>query len=298
MYRVDACQCCGGRALDAYPAGVAPFIVDYVLGGQAESSQLLECRSCAFRGYATRFTDDEAARLYRDYRGERYFRVRHRHEPWYTRAFNDALGKAGGVEARQAEIAGWIADLCPTATSVLDYGGDRGQFLPAKPGLERFVYDISGVTPVAGVSAFTGERTFDAIVISQVLEHVSDVGKILDHARSLAAPGAALIVEVPYEHFDLRWLPKSHLYQAYVDRVLGTPLVKTALDFYSAAFRLKLGVIPPLGFPRMHEHINYFCDRALRAALGTRGFEVVSCEATTTSSGRVWLALGRAAPRT
>jgi hypothetical protein len=43
----------------------------------------------------------------------------------------------------------------------------------------------------------------------------------------------------------------------------------------------------------MHEHINYFDGRALRAALGTRGFDVVLCEQTTTSSGAVWLALAR-----
>lgn len=300
MYRVDACQCCGGRALEAYPAGVAPFIREYVLAGRSESTRLLTCRACGFRFYETRYTDEEAARLYRDYRGERYFEVRHRHEPWYTRAFNERLSAETGHEARQAEIGAWIDELHPNAASVLDYGGDRGQYLPPRPGRERFVYDISGVTPVAGVKAFAtpaalGDRQFDAIVVSQVLEHVSDVGGILDHVRSLAAPGSAVVVEVPDEHFNLRWLPRrSRMYQSYVDRVLGTPGVRTALDFYSAAFRTKLGLVPPLGFPRMHEHINYFDGGALRAAFQTRGLDVVRCEKTTTSYGRVWLTLGRA----
>lgn len=299
MYRVDRCMCCGSDDLEAYPAGVAPFIVEYVLDGRHESSRLFECRACAFRFYETRFDDAEAARLYSDYRGERYFRVRHRHEPWYTRAFNEGLGKHGGVETRRSEIAKWLGELGSKPKRILDYGGDRGQFLPTLPGVERFVYDISGVFPEPGVIAFASERelegrTFDAIVISQVLEHVSDVAHILDHARALASPsGCALIVEVPDEHFDLRFMGKSARYQRHVDRVLETQPFARAFDFYSAAFRTKLGTIPPLGFPRMHEHINYFDGRSLRAALSTRGFEVMRCDRTTTSSGRVWLALAR-----
>jgi hypothetical protein len=299
MYRVDSCQCCGSRELDSYPAGIAPFIVEYVLDGKAESSRLFECKACGFRFYETRYTDAEAATLYGDYRGERYFRVRHRHEPWYTRAFNEGLGKTGGIEVRQNEIGAWIDRLRPSATTVLDYGGDRGQFLPVRPTLTRYVYDISGVEPEPGVTAFAtradlGRRTFDALVLSQVLEHGSEVGQILDHARALATRGAALVVEVPFEHFDLRLMGRSPRYQRYIDTVLRTPVVSRAFDFYSAACRLKLGVIPPLGFPRMHEHINYFSGQSLRAALDTRGFEVVSCSQETTSSGRVWLALARA----
>ena len=305
MYRIDRCQCCGSVELEAYPAGVAPFIVEYVLEGHASSSRLMECRGCAFRFYETRFDEAEAARLYADYRGERYYRVRHRHEPWYTRAFNDGLAKTGGVDARRREIATWLAEHAGLSkiTSVLDYGGDRGQFLPVLPGLDRFVYDISGVAPEPDVTAFSSEaeldgRTFDAIVISQVLEHVSDVAHILDHARSLAAPGGALlVVEVPSEHFDLRWMGKSARYQAFVDRVLGTQPFARAFDFYSAVFRTRLGVIPPFGFPRMHEHINYFDGRSLRAALSARGFEVLACEERTTSSGPVWLALARSRAR-
>jgi hypothetical protein len=302
MHRIDHCQCCGSRSLDAFPAGVAPFITEYVLSGVAESSRLFVCRGCGFRFYETRYDDAEAARLYGDYRGERYFRARHRHEPWYTRALNDDLGKLGGVDARRREIATWLHEHrgAISVRDVLDYGGDRGQFLPIDPGLARFVYDISAVTPDPGVTAFAsaeaiGDRTFDAIVLSQVLEHVSDVAAILDHTRALAAPtGALVIVEVPDEHFDLRFVPRSGRYQRHIDRVLARQPFARAFDFYSAAFRVRFGVIPPLGFPRMHEHLNYFEGDSLRAALTTRGFEVVVCERRATSSGRVWLTIARA----
>ncbi|MFI5298744.1 MAG: class I SAM-dependent methyltransferase [Polyangiales bacterium] len=301
MHRIDRCPCCDGGWLDAYPAGVAPFIVERALGGVWSSSRLMVCRDCDFRFYETRYDDDEAARLYADYRGEQYFRLRHKHEPWYTRAFNEDLGRLGGVEARRAEIATWIAThrgARPIA-SVLDYGGDRGQFLPIDPKLDRFVFDISGVEPEPGVTAFSTReaiagRTFDAIVLSQVLEHVSDVAGILDHVRALAAPtGAIVIVEVPDEHFDLRWLGRSARYQRHVDRVLSRQPFARAFDFYSAAVRVKLGMIPPLGFPRMHEHINYFEGRSLRAALEKRGLEVVVCEKHVTEAASHWLAIAR-----
>jgi len=62
MYTIDRCQCCGGRELTAYPAGVAPFIVEYVLGGIFQTSRLMECRVCAFRFYETRFDESESSR--------------------------------------------------------------------------------------------------------------------------------------------------------------------------------------------------------------------------------------------
>jgi hypothetical protein len=193
MYRIDQCPCCDGRELDAYPAGIAPFIAEYALDGSNAPTRLFRCRACSFRFFEHRFTDEEAARLYAGYRGERYFQVRNRHEPWYTRTFNTQLSKTGGVAERRETIAALVRAHHAPIRSILDYGGDRGQFLPDLAGVERFVFDISGVPAEPGVTAFSSAaqvegRTFDAVLASQLLEHVSDVSAVLQHIRALAAP--------------------------------------------------------------------------------------------------------------
>lgn len=297
MYRIDQCPCCGGRELDAFPAGVAPFIAEYALEGHNVPTRLFRCGACAFRFFEHRFTEDEAARLYAGYRGDRYFQVRHKHEPWYTRAFNAQLSTTGGVAERRDATAALVRAHHAPIRSILDYGGDRGQFLPELAGVERFVFDISGVPAELGVTAFSRAaevegRTFDAVLASHLLEHVSDVSAVLRHIRALASPSDAMvIIEVPDEHFDLRWIGRGPAYAAHVRRVLSQQPFARLFDLYSAAFRVKLGLIPPLGFARVHEHINYFERRSLRTALRCHGFEVLRCDRVTSAGGSCWRAV-------
>jgi SAM-dependent methyltransferase len=288
MYLADACPCCGSERHAAYPALTSPFLAAYVLERPPEPVRLLECEGCGFRFFESRLTDAENERLYAGYRGERYYRERHRREPWYTRKVNDAIGGDPEILRGRRELverfvrthAGEAADR---VESVLDFGGDRGQVIPEGLGREKFVYEISGTHPVAGVTRIgtteeLASRRFDLVLLCHVLEHCSDPGAVLGEVRALLRPGALLYVELPFERADLRFLSKRARYASYLRAIRRVPPLLTALDFYSTLVRTRLRAMPPLGFVKMHEHVNFFDAPSLRALFDRCGLETVACE--------------------
>lgn len=286
MRLAESCLCCESRDLRAWPAIVAPFLAERALGGSPTRRRLLQCRRCGFRFFDVRLDDAEIARLYDGYRDERYLRERRRHEWWYTRRANEQLGgDEGRVRARRAELSRFLGAHCSLdrVASVLDYGGDRGQLIPPELGVERFVFDVSGVPPADGVRSIRTERelagrTFDLVLLSHVLEHVSEPAAFLERLRPLGRAGSLLYVEVPLERPRLGGVLRGRAGEAWLDLLLGAPRVLRAFDFYSTAFRVGLGVVPPLGFTKVHEHLSFFEPRSLRGLLARVGFEVVAVE--------------------
>lgn len=93
MSLLEDCPACGAPATRSHPALTAPFIAAYVLERPVEPCRLMICDDCGLWFFDRRYSDAEMAKLYGNYRGDGYFEARHRFEPWYTRAFNDHLGR-------------------------------------------------------------------------------------------------------------------------------------------------------------------------------------------------------------
>lgn len=294
MHLAHACPCCRSSELDVWPAIVSPFVAARALLRAPTRCRLQECRACGFRFFDARLDDDEVARLYDGYRDDRYFRERHRHEWWYTRRANERLGgDEAGVRGRRAALARFLAAHTDAATHarlrcegrVLDYGGDRGQFIPEGLGRDRLVFDLSGVTPVEGVRAIRDEaelagQRFDLVLLAHVLEHVSDPTAFLARLRALGRAPARLYVEVPLERPRLFGVLRGRAGEAWLELLLRAPRVLGAVDFYSTACRVGLGFVPPMGLAKAHEHLNFFEPRSLRALLESAGFSVDAVEAT------------------
>ncbi|MDB4945567.1 MAG: Methyltransferase type 11 [Labilithrix sp.] len=285
-YLARQCLCCNGTSARTYPAVVAPFLRAYALEGGPRTTTLRECDGCGFRWFEDRLTDAEAERLYAGYRGERYFAARHRAEPWYTRKVNDAIGDSPELlAARRDMVDGFLRQHLDVSTigDVLDYGGDRGQLIPPV-GQRRFVYEISGLTPVAGVgniasAADLAGRSFDLVLLCHVLEHCSDPQKVLrEVAPLLRGEGATLYVELPFERTALRFLGSSERYSRYLEGLGRIAPALTAVDLYSTLFRVRYDVVPPLGFVKMHEHLNFFDESSLRALFASCGLEALVVE--------------------
>lgn len=277
-YPASACPSCESTSWTAYPAVVAPFVAEYALGahGPAPATRLIECRDCGLRFFEDRYTDSEIAKLYDDYRGERYFEARHRHEPWYTRGANSDIGDD---PERRSVIERFVKRKVAHVGDLLDYGGDRGQYIPQGLADRSFVYEISGVEPVAGITAIATEkelegRTFDLVLLCHVLEHASSPRALLERlARLLRDQEGLLYVEVPFERPKLDLLGRRAGYAGWLNALRRMGPALKAVDFVSTAFRLKLGFVPPLGLVKLHEHINFFDERSLRAMLEAAGLE-------------------------
>lgn len=285
MRSIEQCPICEGTSSESWPALVAPFVAEYVLRSPVSICVLKECSNCGFRFFDPRFEDMEMARLYSGYRGAEYFDTRHHYEFWYSRHHNDHSGKNKTVVAsRKAFLFDAIRrKVDPNSLDrVLDFGGDSGQLLPEGLGRERHVFEISDAEPVRGVTKLNNEtllqsHSYDLVVLSHVLEHTPDPVLLLHKVASLLRPGGWLYVEVPWERYSLRLLEESPSYFRYLGWVSKHSGILKVLDLYSTGFRILLNVVPPFGFPKLHEHINFFNEHSLAEGCTKAGLDVQEC---------------------
>lgn len=127
-------------------------------------------------------------------------------------------GIAGAIESARVRTVLGLAQIQP-GDAVLEVGCESGRLLSRVPpacriagadisrrALEdaaaRFVrqgrpVELFQVDAQRGLPFERGE--FDVILCSEMLEHVEEPGRVLDHLRSLATPATRLVVSVPIE---------------------------------------------------------------------------------------------------
>jgi len=282
MKCVADCPICGGSRCGEWPGVLAPFMADRLGINGPIPCQVLECGECGFRYSDLRLDEQEVSRLYENYRGETYFQVRHAREPWYTRGMNQGLGAdPEAMRTRQDRLADLLKaeGLWDTIHSVLDFGGDRGQFIPSGLGGEKWVYDISAVQVEPGICACSrldelGRDRFDLVMMCHVLEHVMEPVALLDTTAALVAEGRTLYVEVPLERTRIGGVRRSPI---------SHPGLHKALDFFSTVTRVMLGWLPRGTQLKVSEHVNFFDERSLRAAMERAGLRVIRLEARTSN---------------
>lgn len=302
MKIIDRCPSCGGAPSRSWPALTAPFIAEYALQAPVSLCLLLECGSCGLRFFDHRYEDEEMKRLYSGYRGEAYFQARHRHEFWYLRRHNEGTGHDSDVlVARKAATEAFLRGHTEVAllSRVLDYGGDSGQFIPDGIGSQKDVFEVSDAPPIPGVRRYSDEALleeggYDLVLLNHVLEHAADPADLLRRVTRLMQPGTGLLhLEVPLERYDLDWVGQG-AGEAHRLATLAThPHWLRWLDFYSTLFRVAMKAIPPMGFLKLHEHINLFDGRALAKACTSAGLEVLAIDTGDRGSGNVVTVLAR-----
>lgn len=255
------CICCDGDRLSRSPAVLMPFVAQRVFGhepveitaewglrdlrnGMAYTlCNSLQCQECGVLFLDFRFTDEQMAALYHNYRDELYNSQRIRYEPGYASVVGHYAKRADYL----AEVEVWLASHLPAAPAVLDWGGDSGinsLFLTKNRLLH--IYDISGVDLVPGAQRVVSEKLiqerYDLVVCSEVLEHVSFPQELLRQILPTMGVHTLLYLEVPHEAL-VRQNPDS-------------------LD------------LAPLK-RHWHEHINFYTEISLRRLLERLGLQIV-----------------------
>ncbi|HDS1800368.1 TPA: class I SAM-dependent methyltransferase [Pseudomonas putida] len=255
------CICCGGDQLQRSPAVLMPFVALRVFGhepveitadwglrdlrqGMAYTlCNSLQCQECGALFLDYRFTDEQMAALYHNYRDDLYNNQRIRFEPGYVNVVQHYHQRAAYLDA----VEEWLAPRLPAAPAVLDWGGDSGINSPFR---ERnrllHIHDISGVELVSGAERVDlqriGQTCYDLVTCSQVLEHVSYPQELVERMLPAVGPGTLLYLEVPHE----------------------------------ALVREHPGSLELVPLKRhWHEHVNFFTEAAMRRLLERLGLEVV-----------------------
>ena len=267
MTGVSSCVICGGAIRRVKRALVAPFLATRIWGRAPFCVDLVRCAACGFLFYNPRLDPAEEARLYGGYRSEEYQRMRQASEPWYTERFNADLASPASYELRRRTLREILRQHIGSRKirRVLDYGGDHGDLVQGLfDGAEAFVYDISGVAPVTGVTATADPSSCgpDLVINSNVLEHVAYPRRMAQEVLKTVPPGGLAFLEVPSETpFGLPRIARR------IAQIGIMSLMRPGLA---------LSVVRPAGLYLMHEHVNYYTERSLGALMSAGGCEVIA----------------------
>jgi hypothetical protein len=259
----QACVCCGSNDLQRSPAILMPFVAQRALGltpvrigadwglrdipsGWAHAlCNSLCCAQCGHLFLDIRFSEEEMARLYADYRGVDYARDREAWEPGYAQRNTALMAGATYLEETERFLAAQLP-LNPEGLKVLDWGGDTGRNTPMKAqAREIHILDLSGRQPdppARTVSLNEAQaQHYDLVVCSNVLEHIPYPLDLLHQISRCLHEHSRLYLEVPLEELmrgpqDQRLTRKRH----------------------------------------WHEHINFFSESSLRALIDAAGLKLLA----------------------
>jgi len=212
------CSCCGSKNTIVADATMAAFVMERMLDRvQLDKwlTQAIQCRDCGYIATAFRFTDEQMQRYYEDYMliqpsaGGRqhgsyvFHRRRTEGNDWFKLAL--AYENSTYKEVRKDSVMRCIARYTDVnaITSVLDYGGDLGQYIPDEfKNIRRHVVEIEernfvdGVVPVASPEDC---EPVDLVTCCHTLEHVSWPNDLVQDMLRYLKPGGLLYLEVPNE---------------------------------------------------------------------------------------------------
>ncbi len=213
------------------------------------------CEACSFVQAKRPFHEEDITRLYADYREESYNRERIEMEPSYAAKAAEVGHSTVELETRTTAATRFLKEHMTVGEgfSILDFGGSDGKFMP-RIEAKKFVFEISNVQPIKGVTRIHSEAelgTYSLVQLAHVVEHVVEPLGLVKHVAERVAPGGHLYIETPQELTDVER----------EDLKMG---------------RRTVGI---------HEHINSYCVQAVTKLIEQAGLSVVAVEATPVNVG-------------
>jgi SAM-dependent methyltransferase len=118
------------------------------------------------------------------------------------------------LRRRRRIFAGWVREFAGDSLAVLDIGGRLQPYRPLFDGRVRLYVAVDpqpdGLTDVIAMGEelpFTSQA-FDLVVCAQVLNYVTDPGRVTREIHRVLRPSGALLLSVPAffpQHHDERW---------------------------------------------------------------------------------------------
>jgi len=255
------CVCCGSRDLVKSPAVLMPFVAHRVFdwkpttidktwdlrtipaGNAVSICNSVLCNSCNHLFLDIRFSEDELALLYADYRGENYVALRSQYEPDYAERNNSLKD---GITYHE-DVRNFLDPYLHVPVAVLDSGGDTGINTPYREEASIcHIYDISAVKVVNGAKQVTQEEAlnnrYDLVVCSNVLEHVPYPTDTLSEIYRFMSKKTVLYIELPYEQ-----------------------IMRETQDLSNVLNKKR----------HWHEHINFFSKSSIERLIDRCGYRVI-----------------------
>ena len=263
------CEICANPLIFSANVVVSPWIRSLGVN-RKRVSKYMYCGTCSSGFFDYRYSDDEMSRIYSNYRGENYLNIRLKWEPWYNKAFNEEHDSAEFISMRQESLYQFLHKFLPNIPkTVVDVGGDRGQYIPSFGQTESYVIESSSKNLVNGIKRLSSLEEIsrcDLVLYSHVLEHVAnpkdEVIKLLQHCEFV-------YVEVPYGAPEIDKSRKSRI------RFALKLLSSFSPKFWRKFSKPATGRKSQKGVLIQSEHINFFSENSFKALAEKLGLEVV-----------------------
>ena len=277
---VDKCRNCGSSRIVTIEkaAIVAPFFTARVFGIKDPAAELrltaALCTDCLFLTHSARIPEDNILKLYEGYRDALYNAERIMYEPGYS-LISELIGSANEISARNEGLDAYMDRLVDSKVicfdavqQALDWGGAKGGYAPRRviESCEEIqIFDISQnsqkANPITNKprpgrkSKQAGKIKYDYMQFCHVLEHLQDPLIIVKEMAELHLNSSGYIyIEVPIEEAMEEFGPR---------------LATTPGQFYV-----------------VHEHINKYCLRSIRALVeGINCLTLLDLKEDTTNLG-------------
>ena len=247
--------CLGDISRISAKALVSPWIRQ--LGIKKRISTFLNCSNCGLGFFSYRYIDEEMQCIYKNYRDERYVSTRNRWEPWYDFNYNASHDKEEWVTIRIKTLKNFIDKFEIKPKTLVDIGGDRGQYIPNLGQEVSVLIDASGKEPVKGVIrkfSLSEVHKPDLILLSHVLEHVSNP---LTTLKELFLYSNIVYIEVPFGVPEVSRKRRSKI--RFLFKLVST-FIPT---LWSKSARPATGRKSGEGVLIQSEHINFFTENSL-----------------------------------
>lgn len=266
----NKCPICEVVAEQISFAVLAPWISEILNYKNPFNCQLMLCKSCNFKFFSYRYSQSEMNKLYKDYRSDKYYKVRNKWEFWYSRRINDFFKVKENIIKRKLRIHKNLESngvILDKINSCLDYGGDEGQFFPDHiEKNNKYLLDYSHpdndneFIRVSSIKELPNK--VDLSMCCMVLEHVDQpLNLFLDLKKS--SNGGWIYIEVPNDSFEVTKWHNSSTYRSFLNLISRNYIMFIFFDFLGGVYRNFFKKIPFFGVVKQSEHINYFSPQSL-----------------------------------
>ncbi len=259
--------CKNSTALGAYSV-ISPWIRE--LGIRSRFSKYFICGNCQTGFFDKRYTDNEMADIYREYRGSEYLKKRSKWEPWYTNLYNSNHDSDQWIESRKKSLTEFLSRAnINECNIVVDVGGDRGQYIP-DIALSKIVIDISDKELCDNVARLNriGDLPFaDLVIYAHVLEHVSNP---IHELQMIFQKTNQIYVEVPFG------IPEINKYRRSLGRFVLYLLSSMTPKLWTRNACPATGrKVAPKKMLTQSEHLTFFSERSMERIAQVLGLNLL-----------------------